>query len=63
MWEDSLESALLWQSALATLPLPVLRVLPWLLVGFAITPACGLAGVIAVLGSEWRHDRAISAMR
>lgn len=46
MREDSVESAMLLQSALKTLPLMVLRVLAWLLIGFAITLACGVAGVI-----------------
>jgi hypothetical protein len=52
MWEDPMESALLWQ---VTLPLAVLRVLAWLLVGFAVTLACGLAGVIAGLALDRRQ--------
>ena len=60
MWEDRMESALLWQ---VTLPLALLRALAWLLVAFAITLASGLVGVIATLASEWRHDHPVRAMR
>jgi hypothetical protein len=37
--------------------------LAWLLVGFAVTLAGGLAGVIATLASEWRHAHPVRAMR
>ena len=63
MWQDSVETAMLWQSALETLPLTALRVLAWLLIGFAIVLAGGLAGMIATLASEWRHDHPVRAMR
>ena len=55
MWEDPMESAMLLQRALEELPLAALRVLAWLLVGFAITLACGLAGVIAGLALDRRQ--------
>ena len=46
MWENPMESAVMWHSTLETLPLLVLRVLAWLLTGFAIALACGTVGAI-----------------
>lgn len=53
-----MEAAMLWQSVLHTLPLAALRVLAWLLIGFAIALAGGLAGVIAALAAERWASRA-----
>jgi len=57
MLQDAADTVVAWQGALTTLPLAVLRILAWLHLGFAITLACGVAGVIASLGRERRGWR------
>jgi len=46
---------MMFQDALAELPLTLLRLLGWVHLGFAITLACGVAGVIASSEIERRR--------
>jgi len=62
MWEDSVGSAFMWQSALPAVALPALRVITGLLVGFAASLGCALVVALACLEIERRgHARSAPA--
>ena len=62
MWEDSVGSAFMWQSALPAVALLALRVVAGLLVGFAVSLGCALVAALTYLEFERRgHARSAPA--
>jgi len=62
MWEDPAGPAFALQGALATLEVPVLRLIAGLVLGFALALACTWVAALMCLEIE-RHDRRATVSR